>query len=405
MFGLVGHNISYTFSPLIHNLLGYDYSVFDLNEAELHEFMLAKNFKGINVTIPYKQHIIQYLDVIDESAKQLNVVNTIINVNGKLIGYNTDTRGFEFSLKHHKVKISGKSVAILGTGSTSNSTKDIISRYNPKSIVQVGRSSEYNYDNLQLIEHSEIIINTTPVGVYPNIDECPIQLEMFNKLETLIDVIYNPLRTKLIAYGVNEKINSFGGLMMLVAQAVYSSEYFFNKHIDESVIVEIYNEIISIKENIVLIGMPTAGKTSIAKQLAKIINRKYIDIDEEIVKREGRPISQIFATDGESYFRNIEHEVIKTVSLDQQLVIATGGGSILNIDNVNLLKRNGKVIFIDRSLENLSSSADRPLNSNADQLKKLYTERIHLYNEYCDNKVHNNSTFEHVISKIIEVTK
>lgn len=403
MIGLLGHNISYTYSPDIHKRLGYDYQVFDLDENQLKDFMRQRKFQAINVTIPYKAEVIQYCDEVDEVALRLNAVNTIVNKEGKLYGYNTDVLGMKFALTYNNVEIRGKKVLILGTGSTSESVMESLQSFNPKTILKIGRKTDVNYDNLEAVKDFEIIINTTPRGVYPNIYDSPLDLDVFDHLEAVVDVVYNPLNTQLIRTAKDKGIKAFGGLMMLVAQAVYSSEYFFDHKLAASTIVDIYLDLKKEKRNIVLIGMPTAGKTTLAKALGEALNKPVFDVDTLIVEEEKQSIPEIFALKGEAYFRNKEAEIIKKISKEHSAIIATGGGSILDYTNVNALKMNGKLVFIDRQPELLKALADRPLSADKDKLLKLYEQRIDRYRLYADAIVENNTSIKEACEKLLEV--
>lgn len=402
MYGLLGCNISYTYSPLIHNLLGYEYNVYDLAEDAFKEFMEVKNFKALNVTIPYKSAVIPYLDYIDEDAKALNVVNTIVNHEGKLYGYNTDTRGFDFALKYHNVDLKDCKVLILGTGNTAESIQSVISKYPITQLKNVGRFSEYNYNNLALVSDYDVIINTTPIGTHPNIDQSLVDLNEFSNLKAVIDVIYNPNQSKLVSAAKLKSINAYGGLLMLVAQAVYSSEYFFNQEIAEDKIIEIYKEVLNMQRNIVLIGMPSAGKSSIAKLLGAKLEREVYDLDSIIIERESKSIADIFKQDGEVFFRLKEAQVVEEVSKKTGAIIACGGGVIVDPQNMQRLMQNGLIVFVDRPLELLSITEDRPLSRSYDLLKELYATRIDLYHKYADITIENNASLEMAVQKIIE---
>lgn len=403
MYGLLGENISYTYSPLIHKCLGYDYKVIDLDEEAFDHFMRKKNFKGINVTIPYKSKVIGYLDYVEPIAKKLNAVNTIVNIDNKLYGYNTDIKGFEFALDYNQVPVKDNSVLILGTGSTSSSISEVFEKRLAKNIVKIGRSTKINYDNLETVRNFDIIVNTTPVGVYPNISDGLINLDEFSNLQAVIDVIYNPLRTKLVSDAIDKGVKAYGGLLMLVAQAVFASEIFFDKEYDNGTIEKVYQEVLNKKENIVLIGMPSCGKSTIAKDLALSLNKEFIDIDAEIVKSEEMSITEIFKEYGEDYFRNVESSVVYDISKYNSKVIATGGGVILDKNNIINLKRNGKLIFLERDLEKLIVSSDRPLSSDKDKIQELYNSRINLYRKYSDYTVSNNKTIIETLEKIWEI--
>ena len=404
MIGLVGYNIGYSFSPIIHNYLGYDYEIFDLDASEFDEFMLMRNFKAINVTIPYKEAVIPYLDELHSSAKELGVVNTVVNKDGYLIGYNTDTAGFDFALKYNQVEIKDKQVLILGTGATAESIKASLIKYAPSKIQMIGRTTPVNYTNLEPVSSSNIIINTSPIGVYPNTDQSLLDLSVFKHLETVIDVIYNPLNSLLISQAKALNIKAYGGLLMLVAQAVFAAEYFFDKNYDQNIIADTYHQVIKDKENIVLIGMPTSGKTSLGIILAETLNLKFYDVDQEIEKRAEMEIATIFAKYGETYFRQLEKEVILDLSKLHSVIIATGGGSVLDPANLDYLRMNGRLFLLDRSLANLKYSSDRPLNSSIEQLEKLYYERKDIYQKAADVIVDNNQSLAITLEKIIEVS-
>ncbi len=403
MFGLLGHNIGYSYSPEIHKKLGYDYKLFDLDEKAFEVFMKEKNFKGINVTIPYKSKVIDYLDEIDDVAKRLGVVNTIVNRDGKLYGYNTDILGFDHSLTYHDVDLEDKKVLILGTGNTAESVKQVLSLHNPKEVNNIGRTTSVNYENLESVLDSQIIINTTPVGVKGTVYQSLVDVSKFNQLECALDVIYNPIRTKFISDALSLNKKAFGGLFMLSSQAISSSELFRDVLIDEEAAYEIFEQLLNEKENIVLIGMPTAGKTTIGKELSKRLNRKFYDVDELIVNQEKRSIPEIFAQEGETYFREVESSIIRRISEESSLVIASGGGSVLDSKNVEYLKFNGKTVFIDRPLNLLQSASDRPLSNDKNKLKQIYNERYEIYKQSADTTVTNDQTISDVVDKILEV--
>lgn len=405
MYGLIGKNIGYSFSKAIHNELGYEYEILDVDEDDLDKIMLEKAFLGLNVTIPYKQKVIEYLDELDPLAKSLNAVNTIVNQDGKLYGYNTDYAGLKYSLESYNVDVLNKQVLILGSGNSAQMTKTLMEYLKAKTVTLISRTGEISYENLSDFSNYEIIINTTPVGVYPNVFDRIIDLNIFNNLEAVIDLTYNPLNTKLILDGKAQNVNSFGGLKMLVAQAVFSSEYFFNQTINPLKIAEIYETIKKEKENIVLIGMPTAGKSVIGTKLAKALNRELKDLDQMIVDDTKKVISDIFSQDGEQFFRMKEASIIHELAPLTNIVIASGGGSILDVDNVNNFKLNGKLVFINRPLELLQVSDDRPLSDNQKKLENLYAERLNLYRKYADFEVINDKSVEQVVNEIIAKLK
>lgn len=398
-YGLIGGKVAQSYSKSIHEAFAdYTYELKALKEDEIDNFMSEKKFKAINVTIPYKQTVIPYLDEISESAKTIGAVNVVVNKNGKLFGYNSDYDGLKLLINKNNIEIENKKVAILGTGGTSKTACTLLKSLKPKQVMKVSRNKKegvLTYDELYDY-NPEVIINTTPVGMYPNNDEILIDLDRLNNLESVVDVIANPLNTKLLVNARNKGLKYAGGLYMLVAQAVKASEYFKDTKIDEKVIDEVYQKLLHEKENIVLIGMPGCGKSSIAKMLAD----DFIDIDALIEEREKRVIADIFKCDGENYFREVESKITKEVSMLQGKVISTGGGVIKNKENIDCLRQNSKIIYIKRDLNKICTTSSRPLSSNFEDLKRRYEERKELYEKYCDVIIENNDTIEECVRKI-----
>lgn len=396
-YGCIGEHLKHSFSKEIHNLIdSYDYQIVEIEKRNLNEFMTKKDFLGINVTIPYKEKVMDYLDFISEEAKEIGSVNTIVNKNGELFGYNTDYFGLKNLVKKAKIDIKNKTVAILGTGGTCKTAKLVAKNLGAKKIYIVSRTKKENtitYFELQNIcKEIEIIINTTPVGMFPNIENSPMETTNFSNLKGVVDVVYNPLKTKLILDAEKINVDCVNGLYMLVSQAVKASAIFFDKEIDDNVCEEIYNKILRQKQNIVLIGMPGVGKTTIAKLLKDDLKREFIDTDVLIEQQEKMPIKDIILEKGEKYFREIESKVIKEISSKSGVIIATGGGVVLNEENINALKMNGKIFFVDREIDLIIPTNDRPLTSNKEQLKKIYNERYSLYTKYADVIVKNPQT-------------
>ncbi len=414
-YGLIGYPLKHSFSKKIHNLIGnLNYEIFELRENELQEFIEEKKFKGINVTIPYKEELIKYLDYIDNLSKDIRAINTIKNINGMLYGFNTDILGFNILLKRFNIEIKNKNILILGTGGTSKTVFYAV-KNKANLVLKVSRISR-NTDSI--ISYNDIykynndihmIINTTPNGMYPHIyDESLIDLEKFNKLTTIIDVIYNPLRTKLIRKAIELKKTAINGLYMLIAQAIYANEIFNSNTIDINFnnlnlikkIDRIYNYYLSNLENIVLIGMPSCGKTTISKLIAKKYNLNFVDIDVEIENKIGIKISDFIENFGEPKFRKIEKELVADISKLTNSVIATGGGVVLNKENIDNLKINGKIYYIEKELTKLVPTVDRPLTKDFNSLKTQYEKRVKLYKEYCDIKINGNSDFHSIADKI-----
>lgn len=327
-----------------------------------------------------------YLDEIDELAKEIGAVNTIVNRRGRLIGYNTDYLGFDYSLKFYGIDLKYKKVLILGSGGASKMLQRLVMDKGAKEFVVISRSTENNYETIEKFTDFEVIINATPLGMYPNNMESKVRLAKFNKLEAVIDLIYNPLKTKLILDAEKLNIKTMSGLMMLVAQAFFACELFLNKKLDESIITKIYNKLKFDMENIILIGMPSCGKTSMGEMLAEKLKRDFYDTDKLIEEEEGKTIPEIFVEKDEDYFRNLESKILKDLSKGNGLVIATGGGTPIREENRYYILQNALVIYLNRNLENLETSG-RPLSKSLDDLKKLYEERKEIYEDLAHIKV------------------
>ena len=403
-YGLIGEKLSHSFSKTLHEkYLNTNYELISLTKEELKEFLLKKEFKGINVTIPYKKEVIQYLDYVDPLVKKIGACNTIINENGKLKGYNTDYFGFSFLLDENDVDVENKNIAILGSGGTFETVSNVLKDLGARNIYCISREKKentYTYDELyNLIV--DILVNTTPVGMYPNNYECLIDLDKLN-VETVIDVVFNPLRTKLILEAKKRKIKAIGGLGMLVAQGVKSSELFLNKEYSEEETRSHYFDLNVDKFNIVLIGMPMSGKTTLGKLLSSAFNKEFIDIDKEIVEREKRSINEIFEVDGEEYFRKVEVDLYKEYSKKNGLIISTGGGIVKNLESISRLKENGVVIFVDRNLDKMLFNSKRPLSKSKEDIENLYKERYKLYLNNADKRIINNGSKKRAVMNIVE---
>ena len=405
-YGLIGEKLGHSFSKIIHaEITDYEYELKEIAKADLDEFLKKADFNAINVTIPYKQDVIPYLEEIDETAKKIGAVNTIVNNGGKLYGYNTDFLGLKALIEHADITIKDKKVLILGSGGTSKTALAVAEAMGAAEVYRVSRSGGEGLITYIEAESkhfdADVIINTTPCGMFPNIDGTAVDLLKFTKLSGVVDVVYNPLNTELVTKAKELGIKATGGLYMLVAQAVFAAEKFKNREFDKSEINRIYNKLFLEKRNLVLIGMPSCGKTTIGKAIASILSKEFLDSDEKIVKSNGA-ISKIFETKGEAYFRSIETDVIAELSKRQSAVISTGGGAVLNKSNIERLRRNGFIVFIDRPLEMLITTDDRPLSSSREQLIKRYNERYEIYCDSADYIVKNDCDIETVIEKIKE---
>ena len=412
-YGLIGEHLGHSFSKQIQtriaeieNVKDYDYQLVELDKEEFKEFMEKKDFKGINVTIPYKKDVIPYLDEMDESAKAIGAVNTIINVDGKLKGYNTDFGGFLYMVKAHNVHMEGKKVLIIGNGGACAAVKAVCKHENAKDIVIVSRSANrgaIGYDEMYTSHlDADIVVNTSPVGMFPNIANAPIDVSWFHKLECVLDVVYNPILTRLCFEAQEANIKRVIGLEMLIAQAKYTFEIFENMSFDDSIIDEIKKEMLKDRCNIVLIGMPSAGKTTIGKMLEEKLGKEFFDLDDMIIAKAGKSIPEIFQESGEAGFRAIETEVAIEASKMNNKIIATGGGVVKHKVNMDFFRLNGITIFIDRDIDKLiSSDPNRPLSSSKQALQQMYKERYPLYQKYAAYIAVNNANIEETVDDIV----
>ncbi|TDT71769.1 shikimate dehydrogenase [Hypnocyclicus thermotrophus] len=431
-YGLLGEKLGHSYSKIIHEdfykiqNLNYLYELIEIKKENLKEIekkIRSKQLSGVNITIPYKTEFIKYLDIISENAKAIGAVNTIYLKNGKLIGDNTDYYGFKMTLEYNNINCKDKNVYILGSGGSARAILKcildlggkvfIVSRNKNKAEEKFKDSFKkinyLDYSQLKDIDKDDnILINCTPIGMYPKVEDSPIEKEIIKNFKAVIDIIYNPETTKLLKYAKEKNIKYVNGLFMLVAQAIKAEEFWGN--IEENlfeIIEKIYFKLKLqlYKNNIVLIGMPGSGKTSFGKRISEKLNRKFVDLDEEIEKVKNMSISQIFEKYGEKKFREIESEITQKFSKQKDLIISTGGGIIKNNKNIEALKENGIIIFIDRSLENLINDIDvkhRPLlKNNVEHIKILYNERYSIYNKAADIIVKNNTNFNNVLEKIL----
>ena len=407
IYGCIGEHLPHSFSREIHGEIGsYAYDLKELTPEELPGFMTARGFFGINVTIPYKQAVIPFLDEIDETARAIGAVNTVVNRDGKLYGYNTDLYGLTRLIRRIGLDLSGKKVLVLGTGGTSRTASYAAEKLGARVVYRVSRTSRegsLSYEDV-LLNHTdaEIILNTTPCGMFPKPAEQPLSLEPFTRLEGVADAIYNPLRSRLVLDARSRGIPAEGGLYMLVAQAVRASELFLDTSYPEDLTDRIYNAILRRKENLVLIGMPGSGKSAVGKILTETTGKPLADTDLLIVEKAGKPIPEIFREDGEPAFRDLESEIIRELSLQGGQVISTGGGAVLRPENVTLLRQNGRLFWLDRDPDCLVPTDDRPLADTSEKMKKLYQEREPVYRASADVIIPVFGTPENTASLILQ---
>ena len=434
-YGLIGEHLTHSYSCEIHAAIAdYAYELTELRPEELGDFLRRRDFCGINVTIPYKQAVIPYLDGVSGKAARIGAVNTIVNRDGKLFGYNTDYAGMRAQAERIGIRAAGKKVLILGTGGTSKTALVLAEDLGAGEILRVSRKKQspndaeskaecgrQNDPQIELLRGNDgiigyeeactlhrdaaIIINTTPAGMYPHPDGQAVTLEPFSEAEAVLDVVYNPLRTDLVLEAQSRGIPTEGGLYMLSAQGAAASALFRNIELPEGDTEKAFLNVRDKKRNIVLIGMPTSGKTSVGRLLADRTGLHFRDTDEEIVKKTGLPIPAYFEKYGEAAFRKEESAVIRALAAEGGRVIATGGGAVLNPENVRILKRNGILVFLDRSPEKLTAAPDRPLSMDREALLKRYRERYGLYCAAADLRIPGDGTVEETAASIEQEMK
>lgn len=405
MYGLLGEKLGHSFSPQIHAMLGdYEYKLFEVAPQDLGAFLEQRDFEGLNVTIPYKKAVMPYLAEISENAQKIGSVNTItVLSDGTLRGENTDYDGFLYLVRRSGIAVAGKKALVLGSGGASLPVIKVLRDLGARAVINISRSGENNYQNIDRHFDADLIVNTTPVGMYPNNLVSPLPLDGFHRLSGVLDIVYNPQKTKLVLDAEARGIPAFSGLTMLVAQAKRAAELFLDKKIDDARTDSIYEILSKQMKNMVLIGMPGCGKSTVGKALAKRTGRVFVDADAEIVKAAGRSIPEIFAEDGEPGFRSLETKVLEQICKQSGTVIATGGGAVTVPENYNILRQNSTVIFLNRDLAVLPTEG-RPL-SQQNPLSELFECRLPLYRQFCDCEIDGNSSVETVVSRIMEVYK
>ncbi len=401
-YGLLGEHLGHSLSPQIHSYFGnYNYSLIEKSPDELSDFFVNCPYAGINVTIPYKKAVIPFCDELDEVAARMGSVNTIRFSNGKIIGYNTDYYGFRYLLEKNNVSVEGKKVIVLGSGGASLTVCCVLEDLGAEKIVVISRSGADNYQNISRHYDADVIINTTPVGMFPNNLQSTIDLSNFTACRAVVDIIYNPLRTKLLLDAENLNIPAINGLEMLVAQAKRAAEIFLEKDIENLKIQLTVRDMLQKFSNLVLVGMPGCGKSTVGRLLAERTNKPFLDIDDLVIETAGCSIPEIFAKDGEAGFRALETEAVLNATKQLGKIIATGGGAILKDINRLALRQNSTIVFLHRALDELATDG-RPLSKDLETVRELYEQRLPIYRAVSDFEVTVDKNPEVTCKRILE---
>ncbi len=398
--GLLGRHLKHSYSPAIHKHFGsYEYTLFDIPANELGSFLKSDRFHGLNVTSPYKQAVIPYLDALSPLAQQLGAVNTVVRrTDGSLIGHNTDYSGFRSTLLRSDLQLKGKKVLILGNGGASKMGAAALESMGAH-VVTISRSGENNYQNLLFHKDAAAIVNATPVGMYPDNYGRLLDLSGFPKLEGVFDMIYNPARTPLLLDAQSRGIPTFNGLWMLIAQAAETAQWFTGEKVPETAVSAIYEKLHKQMENIILIGMPGCGKSTVGKALAQSLGRPFVDLDGYVAEKAGMSAAEMICLHGEARFRTVETEAATEICTGSGLVIATGGGIVTVPQNAPLLRQNGRIFWLQRSLDKLPTKG-RPLSSG--NLEEMYQRRLPFYAAFADAVIDNNGNIENTVQTILE---
>ena len=398
-YGLLGEKLGHSFSPQLHRALaGYDYRLLPTPREEVEELFRRRDFRGLNVTIPYKQTVIPLCDEIDPRASAIGAVNTVVNRGGRLTGYNTDIDGLIYLAKRAGVDMAGKKVVILGSGGTSRTAQAAARELGAAEIVVVSRRGEDNYETLPRHADAGVLINTTPVGMYPGCGVAPVEISLFPRLTGVLDVVYNPLRTALLMEAEARGIPASCGLPMLAAQAWRAAELFTGEDIPESRLEAAHADLLRQVRNVVLIGMPGCGKSTVGRALARRLGKEFLDLDQLVVEEARKSIPAIFAQEGEEAFRAMESRIVRRAGGRTGCVISTGGGVVTRRENYAPLHQNGVIVHLTRSLD-LLPKAGRPVSQRTDPAA-LWRQREGLYRAFADAEADNNGPLEATLEQI-----
>ncbi len=400
-FGLLGRKLGHSYSPMIFDLMGgYRYDLFEREPEDIEALLRQGDFDGINVTIPYKKEVVRYLDEVDALALRLGSVNTIVKREGRLTGHNSDYFGFLSMVQRTGIELAGKKALVLGSGGASVTVQAVLEDLGAQ-VVVISRSGENNYENLHRHWDARLLVNATPVGMYPGNGKAPLDVGQFPHLEGVLDLIYNPARTQLLLDCEKCGIPGWNGLWMLVAQAKKSAEWFLGHDLPDTLIDSIHRQLRDRMENIALVGMAGCGKSTIGRLLAKETGKTFVDADLEIEKLAGKPIPHIFAQEGEEAFRALETQVLSELGRRSGLVIATGGGCVTRQENFPLLHQNSRILWLQRRAEALPTDG-RPLSQKTPPAE-LYEQRKPLYRCFADGAVDNNGSPGECLTTLLQL--
>lgn len=403
-FGLIGEKLGHSYSKQIHEMLGgYEYGMYELEPEMLGSFLEGKTLSGMNVTIPYKKAVIPYCGELSDTARRIGSVNTMVLKNGVYVGHNTDYCGFAYSVARCGVDAAGKKALVFGGGGVTPTVCAVLSDLGCREVVVVSRKGAVTYSDLDAHRDAEILVNATPVGMYPKNGQSVVAAADFPRCEAVLDLVYNPFRTALLLEAERLGIPHENGLAMLAHQAVRAWEIFTDKTAPDGATEDITSRLQRQMENVILIGMPGCGKTGAGRRLAGRLGREFVDADDELVKSDGKSIPEIFAEGGEELFRRLETETLKRLCSRSGLVIATGGGCVTKRENYDILHQNGKIVWIKRDLGALPSDG-RPLSQKY-AAEELYARRRDSYAAFADAAVENSGSFAELIDKILEAIK
>lgn len=398
-YGLIGRQLGHSWSPWLHQQLGsWPYELLALPaDTDVKAFFARREFRGVNVTIPYKRLAAECCDVLDPQAKAIGAVNTVVVRGGRLYGWNTDLGAFEALLAAHGISLAGQRVMILGTGGTSSTVEAAARHQGAAEILKVSRTpgpGQLSYAQAAQRPEVQILINTTPAGMYPQNGQCLLPLDGLTGCRAVVDVVYNPFKTELLLRAEERGLTAVGGLEMLTAQAVAAAGYFLDREFPKDTAARLYHGLMAQQANVSLIGMPGCGKSSVGRLLAKRLGKPLVSLDDEVERRTGMSIPQIFAQQGEAGFRRIEAEVVREVSARQGQVLACGGGVVETPGNIRMLRQNGPILLIERELDRLPLGGGRPLSVNRQALQEIKARREPLYCAAADGRVSNNKSIE-----------